>query len=317
MIKSNNSGLKQIAKPSFRFSDQFSQKSSGLLQSRMPGLRPVARPKSLLISSLVLGLSAIGSGSAFAGEKTVSAVYNIMAPIGSGKFHFASAQSGNRYKMQGSARFKAFLGIYNWKSSVASNGYIRSYRATPNIYAFNARSDDKAEAIRLKFAGNRVKNVQAIPATRPHPKRIELTDAHLRNVVDPLSAVLSFTDNAPSLTNGTQACNRSIQVFDGRQRFNIDLTFKSKGYAQLSNGSSRTAFVCRAKYRPIAGHKMNKAVSYMSGSNGLEVWLVPLPKAKMYVPYKIVIPIMIGTATAELASFKVSDPKEGEIALAK
>ena len=255
---------------------------------------------------------------AVAGETKVQAVYKIHAPVGSGKFHFASAQSGNRYKMQGSAKFKAFLGIYNWKSSVASNGYIYGYKPRPNIYAFSARSDEKAEAIRLNFSRSGVKKIKAVPPNRPSPKRIKVTKAHLRNVVDPLSAMLSFTDKAPSLTNGTRACNRSIQIFDGRQRFNVSLSFKRKAYAELSNGQSRTAFVCRAKYKPVAGHKRkNKAVSYMANSKGLEIWLVPLPKAKMYVPYKIVVPIMIGTASAELASFRISGSKTGNIALAR
>lgn len=266
----------------------------------------------------LLALLPIGLAPAFAGETKVRAVYKIHAPVGSGKFHFASAQSGNRYKMQGSAKFKAFLGIYNWKSSVASNGYIYGYKPRPNIYAFSARSDKKAEAIRLNFSRGGVKKIKAVPPTRPSPKRIKVTKSHLRNVVDPLSAMLTFTDKAPSLTNGTRACNRSIKIFDGRQRFNVTLSFKRKTYAELSNGQSRTAFVCRAKYRPVAGHKpKNKAVSYMANSKGLEIWLVPLPKAKMYVPYKIVVPIMIGTATAELASFKISGSKTGNIALAR
>lgn len=270
-----------------------------------------------LILPLVLSLSSFKINLAHAGETTVQAIYKINAPVGSGKFHFASAQSGNRYKMQGSAKFKAFLGFYKWKSSVASNGYIYSNKPRPNIYAFTARSDKKAEAIRLNFSRNGVKKIKAVPPTRPHPKRIALKKSHLRNVVDPLSAMLSFTDKAPSLTNGTRACNRSIKIFDGRHRFNVTLSFKRKAYAKLSNGQSRTAFVCRARYRPVAGHKMNKAVSYMSKSKGLEIWLVPLPKAKMYVPYKIVVPIMIGTASAVLDSFKVSGSKTGVIALGR
>lgn len=268
---------------------------------------------SLLISFIPFTMS-----TSHAGETTVQAVYKINAPVGSGKFHFASAQSGNRYKMQGSAKFKAFLGFYKWNSSVASNGYIYGYKPRPNIYAFSARSDKKAEAIRMNFSRNGVKKIKAVPPNRPHPKRIAVNKSHLRNVVDPLSAMLAFTDKAPSLTNGTRACNRSIKIFDGRQRFNVTLSFKRKAYAELSNGQSRTAFVCRAKYRPLAGHKRkNKAVSYMANSKGLEIWLVPLPKAKMYVPYKIVIPIMIGTATAELASFRISGSKTGNIALAR
>ncbi len=254
---------------------------------------------------------------AFAGEILVQATYTINAPVGSGKFRFASAQDGNRYTMKGSASFKAFLGFYKWKSSVASNGYLRSTKTQPNIYAFRASSDKKRESIRLNFTSKGVKKVSAIPPTRPHPKRIKIRPQHLKNVVDPLSAVLAFKDSAPSLTNGSKACNRRIQIFDGRQRFDVALSFKRKDYAQLSNGKSRTAFVCRAKYRPIAGHKRNKTVNYMSSSNGLEIWLVPLPKAKMYVPYRIVVPIVIGTASAELASFKVRDPKTGVIALAR
>jgi len=269
------------------------------------------------LATLFLLPLTIASSIAHAGEVTVRATYNINAPIGSGKFRFASAEDGARYKMQGAANFKAFLGFFKWDSSVASNGYIRSQEPKPNIYAFKARTEEKSEVIRLNFAGNAVKKIRAVPPTRPHPKRVSVTEAHLRNVVDPLSAVLSFKDNAPSLTNGTHACNRKIRIFDGRQRFDVEMTFKRKDYAELSNGKSRTAFVCRAKYRPISGHKMNQTVKYMSQSNGLEIWLVPLPKMKMYVPYKIIIPIMIGTASAELANFEVIDPQKGKVALAK
>ena len=252
-----------------------------------------------------------------AGETTVSAVYQINAPIGSGKFRFASSQDGTRYKMQGSAWFKAFLGIYEWNSSLASNGYLYGYDAKPNIYAFNAKADKKYERIRLDFTNAGVSGIKAVPPTKPHPNRVALTKDHLRNVLDPLSAVLAFTDKAPSLTNGTHACGRNVKIFDGRQRFDVQLSFKSKTYVEFAKGETRTAFVCRAKYRPIAGYKKNKSIEYMSSNNGIEVWLVPLPKAKMYVPYKIVIPIMVGTASAELANFQVRDPKAGVIALAK
>lgn len=269
----------------------------------------------------VVGLAAIISGlsvmAAQAGETTVRAVYKIHAPIGSGQFKFASAQDGSRYKMNGAAHFKAFLGLYEWRSAIASNGYLNNTRPQPNIYAFNARAEKKSERIRLSFSSSGVKEIKAVPPTRPHPKRVKLTSAHLRHVVDPLSAVLAFADKAPSLTSGTKACNRTLKIFDGRQRFDVVMSYKRKAYAELANGKSRTAFVCRASYRPIAGHKMNKSVKYMSSSKGLEVWLVPLPRVKMYVPYKIVIPVMVGTASAELAKFTVRDPKAGVVALAK
>lgn len=273
--------------------------------------------KLIAFASLVALLLFGGALPSFAGEVTVRATYNITAPIGGGKFHFASTQNGKRYKMKGSAKFNAILGFYKWQSAVASQGYINSHRPKPRNYAFNARAEDKAERITLNFSSAGVQKVSAVPPTKPHPKRIKLMKSHLRNVVDPLSAVMTFADRAPSLTNGSKACNRKIKIFDGRQRFDVVLSFKRKAYAELSSGKSRTAFVCRAKYRPIAGHKMNKTVKYMSSSKGLEVWLLPLPKVKMYVPYKIVIPVMIGTATAEMASFKVRDPKAGLIALAK
>lgn len=273
--------------------------------------------RSGLPAIILIICSGFAGAGVLAGETTVQATYTINAPIGSGKFQFASSQDGSRYKMQGAAKFKAFLGLYEWRSSIASNGYLSGVTPRPNIYAFNARADKKAERIRLNFSSSGVQNIKAIPPTKPHPQRVKLTKSHLRGVVDPLSAVLVFADKAPSLTNGSKACNRRLQIFDGRQRFDVVMSYKRKAYAELANGKSRTAFVCRAKYRPIAGHKMNQSVKYMSSSNGLEVWLVPLPKVKMYVPYKIVIPIMVGTASAELSHFKVRDPKAGVVALAK
>ena len=62
------------------------------------------------------------------------------------------------------------------------------------------------------------------------------------------------------------------------------------------------------KFVPISGYRPDdRAVKYMSShTNSIEVWLVPLPRTALYVPYRISLPMSaFGSGSAELLSFRV------------
>jgi hypothetical protein len=63
------------------------------------------------------------------------------------------------------------------------------------------------------------------------------------------------------------------------------------------SGQPGVAFVCRVQYLPIAGHRMNEETQHMASSRGIEVALRPVPSAGIYIPYKITIPTIAGSAT--------------------
>ena len=108
---------------------------------------------------------------------------------------------------------------------------------------------------------------------------------------------------------------RRIPIFDGKQRF--DLVFTPKRMAPLSEVGSRsqhTAFVCRVRYIPLAGFRMNEDMRQMMQATGIEVWMVPVADANLFVPYYVLVPLSAGTATLTAARIHV-DTARGKIAV--
>ena len=48
--------------------------------------------------------------------------------------------------------------------------------------------------------------------------------------------------------------------------------------------------MCRVRYVPIAGYKMNEETKSMAESSGIEVALRPIPAANLLVPYEVTVP---------------------------
>ena len=62
------------------------------------------------------------------------------------------------------------------------------------------------------------------------------------------------------------------------------------------------------KFIAISGFRPdNRAIKYMSSqSAAIEVWLVPLPSTKLYLPHRISVPTAYGSGSAEMLSFQVA-----------
>jgi hypothetical protein len=106
-----------------------------------------------------------------------------------------------------------------------------------------------------------------------------------------------------------KVCNQTIPVFDGEQRFNLVLTPKRtvKVQKNASTGYSGFAAVCRVKFIPISGYRPdNPGIKLMAETNDIEVWLVSLPGTALYVPYRIVLPTLVGYGSATSTSFQVA-----------
>ena len=121
----------------------------------------------------------------------------------------------------------------------------------------------------------------------------------------------AFLRLRPNLSKGDlTVCNETIPVFDGKLRF--DLVLKPRQQTRIepktSNSYSGLASVCGVKFIAISGFRPdNRAIKYMSSqSAAIEVWLVPLPSTKLYLPYRISVPTAYGSGSAEMLSFQVA-----------
>lgn len=211
-----------------------------------------------------------------------------------GKFQFRADVSGTDYTATGDARLSALFGAFKWQGATRSSGSLAGIHAQPAGYTFDFDGAGKSGSIKMGFKSGGVANVSVLPPKPPQPDTVPVREQHLQNVLDPLSAVLAL-----SRTANSNPCGRRIPIFDGKQRFDLVLTYvRQQRVAETRpSGQPGVAIVCKVRYVPIAGYRMNEETRHMASTDGIEVALRPVPSADLFVPYQITIPTFAGSAT--------------------
>jgi hypothetical protein len=244
---------------------------------------------------LATGLSAVTPATAEGWPSRVDATYRVaFNGFDIGKFEFRADVTGSTYTVQGEARLSALLGAFKWESDTRSAGHVAGASPKPAGYTFEFRGIGKEGSIKLGFQQGHVASITSLPPKPPMPGEVPLREQHLKDVLDPLSAVLAL-----SRTSNANPCGRRIPVFDGKQRFDLVFTYlRQQAVADTKpSGQPGVAFVCRVHYVPIAGHRMTEETRHMATTEGIEVSLRPVPSAALFVPYQISIPTAAGSAT--------------------
>lgn len=272
-----------------------------------------------LIASFSAALPAPGKVSATTSHSRLAAVYAIrFAGIKLGKFEVWSNLNDKSYSMRGKGKLKFITGlIFEIKGGATSTGAVTKNGPRPTSFTFNFKTKKNTGKLAMMFDGNAVSHVTAQPPFIENPKDIPVTAAHVKGVLDPLSALFFTAKKAKRNADGS-ICPGRIPVFDGKQRFDLELSHKKTVQVKKrgKGGYRGQAVVCRIKYIPIAGYKPdNSGIKFMAETDEIEVWLIQVPKKEMYVPYHINIPTPFGTASATSIGLQVEIPGEEKIAV--
>jgi hypothetical protein len=244
---------------------------------------------------------------------TVRAVYDInFNGFNVGTFEFQSQAEQQSYTLLGNARLSVLLGAFTWDGETRSFGLIVKQEPKPASFTFDFKSNLRAGSTKLGFANGAVTNIAHLPPELPKPDTIPLREQHLKGVIDPLSAIMVI-----SRGSSANPCDRRIPIFDGKERFDLVFSYKRemRVVEQAPSGQPGVAHVCRVKYLPIAGHKVDSDTSFMAASNEIEVALRPVPSANVFIPYQISIPTMAGSATIVSKRVEIVSPGKPQIAL--
>jgi hypothetical protein len=239
---------------------------------------------------------------------TVNAVYHIhFLGANIGDFKIRSSITNRQYSLQANADVSFLFGTMSWKGVTTSHGLMTANGPVPQNYSFRYATNDRREAIELRFQQRMVQDIIINPPAHPGARSVPITAADLQNVVDPLSAVVLLSQARLARHSG-DACNKRLPIFDGKVRY--DLLLSPKGTRTIGNaGRLRgTAYVCAVSYIPISGHKLGKSGDFAAGNTGIEIWLVPVPEAGLLVPYYIHVPTAAGTASLVTAKLDVETP---------
>jgi hypothetical protein len=203
------------------------------------------------------------------------------------------------------------------EGSSTSRGTVRGDNLSPTLFVSTVRNDKQVEELKLVMSGGAIKDMMVEPPTVPHPNRVPLTEAHRRSVVDPMSAALIRVQGTDDPV-GPEACRRTLPVFDGRMRFDLQLSFDRFEKVQAEKSYHGQVAVCRVRFVPVAGHVPDRpAIKYLAAAQDIEMWLAPIAGTRVVVPYKVSIPTPLGRGVLEATQFVTTASRPGAATAAR
>ncbi|MET0720839.1 MAG: DUF3108 domain-containing protein [Tardiphaga sp.] len=223
-------------------------------------------------------------------------------PVGKGSWsidvsddqYSASAQGGT------SGLLKAFAG---GSGTGNSQGRVVAGSLVPSNYSATTTSAKKSETIRMLLTAGYVKEFSIEPEPPVDAERIAVTDAHRRNVLDPMTGSLLRVPGTAEIL-AADSCRTGTAIFDGRMRYDIKLDYKRMETVKAEKGYRGQVVVCALYFTPVAGYIPDRAaIKYLAAQRNIEVWFAPIAGTRVLVPYKITVPTPLGTAALEAVEF--------------
>lgn len=214
-------------------------------------------------------------------------------------------------RMSGLAKF-----LTGGKGAGTSRGGYQNARVLPSAYALNTRANEKGQIVRFALAGGSIRQMSVEPPPRTK-NIIPVSEADKRGIVDPLSALVMPVAGTGDLL-APSSCDRTLPVFDGRQRYDVTLRYDRIETARpdttenadpsAKGGYDGKVIVCKASYRAISGHRPDRdQVKFMEANKDMEVWLAPVEGTRALLPWKVSVRTQMGLAVITATSFKIDE----------
>lgn len=258
-----------------------------------------------LLASCVLAFAAFGPIGAASAEGRLEARYSATLAgisIGSGSWTIEAAETQYTATVNGSTSglLRAFTG---GQGNATARSTLNGGKVVSSIYAATITTRKYTDSIRITISNGNVKDFRIDPPQDTNPERVPITEAHQHNVLDPMTASLvRVFGNGDVLS--PEACDRTLAVFDGRLRYDVQFAFKRMDNVKAKKGYAGPVVVCAAYFSPVAGFVPSRtAIKYLSKQREMEVWLAPIAGTRVLAPYRAQSPTPIGQAVLEATEF--------------
>jgi len=253
----------------------------------------------LLLAALLAALPATAGAQGKLDARYSASIAGI--PIGKGSWvidindtHYTAAASGATTGL-----VRVFTG---GEGNSAAEGTLQAGRPVSSVFASTIASSHRTDAVRLTVANGVVTEATVDPPLENEPERVPITDEHRKGVLDPMTASLMRTPgNGDPLA--PEACQRTLAIFDGRLRYDLQFAFKRMDHAK-AEGYDGPVVVCAVYFSPIAGFIPSRAaIRYLAKLHDIEVWLAPIAGTRVLVPFRAQGPTLIGRIVLQATQF--------------
>ncbi len=223
-------------------------------------------------------------------------------PVGKGSWTIEIGDDTFSAAAQGATAglLKAFSG---GTGTGASQGKVVNGALVASAYTATTTTSKKSETIRLALVNGNIKEFSIEPEPPVDPDRIVVTDAHRKNVYDPMTGSMLRVPGTADLMS-PDTCRTAAGIFDGRLRYDLKLDFKRIETVKAERGYHGPAIVCSIYFTPVAGYIPDRPViKYLASQRNIEIAFVPIAGTRVLVPFRMTIPTPFGPAMLEATSF--------------
>jgi hypothetical protein len=257
------------------------------------------------VSCLLLALLLLAPETARAASLRVDYAITL-AGLALGNAGLEGTFDDQRYDMKLTGKLTGLVGALSGNSSggAAARGLVTSSRVLSNGFSANARSGSNERTVMLGVNGGNVTSVSIVPPFERNYPVVPVSDADRRNITDPLSGLIGVMEKGR--LDDPANCSRTIPVFDGTQRFNVQLSYAGTRLVRKPGFTGNVA-VCNIRYVPVAGHRTDRSsVQFMRDNREMSVWLAPVEGTRILIPLRISVQTMVGLSVVDAQSWSVS-----------
>jgi hypothetical protein len=265
----------------------------------------------LLAVTILSALLATLPGGAAAGDLHMEYSVRVRGfPVGAAEL--TGSIEGGRYAL-------AFSGGIRGLARLFSDARVRAEAACtvdtdrlhPEEYSHFVTERDNTESANVRFSGPGVAEIVLDPPRKRPERYVPMTAGDIADALDPVSAFLW------PATGGATAdvCNRTLPLIDGKERYDIALSFKGTEHFTTRDGSfSGPAIVCALRYVPVSGHRQgSRSVQAMAEAGDMEVWMAAAGEG-FVAPVRIRLRIRMGQVVLEARRFEANDGRRAGMA---
>src|SRR6266498_4210861 len=199
--------------------------------------------------------------------------------------------------------------LVDGEGSFTTRGTIKHSHPVPTTFTSKIVSNGESSDVTMVLDEESAKELAASPP--PGRERVPVTEANRQGIVDPLTAML-FSAAAASEGLLQEACQHTLPIFDGHQRYDLKLAFKRMDKVTAEKGYAGPVVVCSAGYEPIAGHRASTPlVKYLSEGREMEIALAPVADTRLLAPFRMSVVSMVANLVIEANRFEATSQPSG------
>lgn len=273
------------------------------ISSRLHRAHRSRRAKALRAAACAAGLSVLAPLPAAAQGRLEAHYEASLAGIAVGRGTWGIEIGDDYYSASAQGATAGLLKAFSGGTGTGSaQGRLVNGAMVPMAYTATIASK-KSETIKINLANGGVKDFTIEPEPPVDADRVVVTEAHKKNVIDPMTSSLVRVPGNGELL-GPEACRGGSSVFDGRLRYDLKLDYKRMETVKAEKGYHGPAVVCAVYFTPIAGYIPDRPViKYLTTERRMEIVLVPIAGTRVLVPFRLSIPTPFGPAVLEATQF--------------